>query len=126
MMEFFKQGGFFMWPILVISIVIGVLAVWAFVRTRDLDGPDAVVETGIDAVLFWGVWVVVVGLLGTFTGIYLAAGVIEQAAAVSPAVIWSGIRIALTTTLFGLLVFCVAALMWLGLRVSYRRRVAAG
>jgi hypothetical protein len=125
MMEFFKQGGFFMWPILVISIVIGVLAVWAFMRTRDLDGPDAVVETGIDAVLFWGVWVVVVGLLGTFTGIYLAAGVIEQAAAVSPAVIWSGIRIALTTTLFGLLVFCVAALMWLGLRVSYRRRVAA-
>ena len=126
MMEFFKQGGFFMWPILVISIVIGVLAVWAFVRTRDLDGPDADVETGIDAVLFWGVWVVVVGLLGTFTGIYLAAGVIEQAAAVSPAVIWSGIRIALTTTLFGLFVFCVAALMWLGLRVSYRRRVAAG
>ncbi len=126
MMEFFKQGGFFMWPILVISIVIAVLAVWAFVRTRDLDGPDAVVETGIDAVLFWGVWVVVVGLLGTFTGIYLAAGVIEQAAAVSPAVIWSGIRIALTTTLFGLFVFCVAALMWLGLRVSYRRRVAAG
>ena len=125
MMEFFKQGGFFMWPILVISIVIGVLAVWAFVRTRDLDGPDAVVETGIDAVLFWGVWVVVVGLLGTFTGIYLAAGVIEQAAAVSPAVIWSGIRVALTTTLFGLFVFCVASLMWLGLRVSYRRRVAA-
>ncbi len=125
-MEFFKQGGFFMWPILLISIVIGVLAVWAFVRTRDLDGPDAVVETGIDAVLFWGVWVVVVGLLGTFTGIYLAAGVIEQAAAVSPAVIWSGIRVALTTTLFGLFVFCVASLMWLGLRVSYRRRVAAG
>jgi biopolymer transport protein ExbB/TolQ len=69
---------------------------------------------------------VVVGLLGTFTGIYLAAGVIEQAAAVSPAVIWSGIRVALTTTLFGLFVFCVASLMWLGLRVSYRRRVAAG
>jgi len=126
MMEFFKQGGFFMWPILFIPIVIGVLAVWAFVRTRDLDGPDAVVETGIDAVLFWGVWVVVVGLLGTFTGIYLAAGVIEQAAAVSPAVIWSGIRVALTTTLFGIFVFCVASLMWLGLRVSYRRRVAAG
>ncbi len=126
MMEFFKQGGFFMWPILLIAIAIGVLAVWAFVRTRDLDGPDAVVETGIDAVLFWGVWVVVVGLLGTFTGIYLAAGVIEQAAAVSPAVIWSGIRVALTTTLFGLFVFCVASLMWLGLRVSYRRRVAAG
>jgi hypothetical protein len=126
MMEFFKQGGFFMWPILFIAIAIGVLAVWAFVRTRDLDGPDAVVETGIDAVLFWGVWVVVVGLLGTFTGIYLAAGVIEQAAAVSPAVIWSGIRVALTTTLFGLFVSCVASLMWLGLRVSYRRRVAAG
>jgi biopolymer transport protein ExbB/TolQ len=125
MMEFFRQGGFFMWPILVVAIVILVLAVRAWMRTRALTAPDAVVETGVDAVLFWGVWVLAVGLLGTFTGIYLAAGAIERAGAVSPAMIWGGVRVALTTTLAGFLVFSVAALLWLGLRLMYRRKVAS-
>lgn len=125
MSEFMRQGGFFMWPILVITFVVVVLAVWAFIRIRRIEGPDAVLETGIDAVLFWGVWVVIVGLLGTFGGIYQAAGFMEQAGAVNSAVVWGGIKVALTTTLFGLLVFAVAALIWFGLRLGYRRRVAA-
>ncbi|HSM08087.1 MAG TPA: MotA/TolQ/ExbB proton channel family protein, partial [Gemmatimonadota bacterium] len=68
----------------------------------------------IDAVLFWGVWVVVIGLLGTFVGIYQAAGALEMVGgAASASLIWGGIKVALTTTLFGLLVFSVAALLWM-------------
>jgi biopolymer transport protein ExbB/TolQ len=126
MVDFFKQGGLFMWPILIVAIVILWIAARSWLRTRTLEGSDAVVETGVDAVLFWGVWVLVIGLLGTFTGIYQAAGAIERAPAVSANLIWGGVRVALTTTLAGFLVFAVAALMWLGLRFSYRRRVAAG
>jgi len=125
MLDFFEQGGFFMWPILAIAIVIVWLAVRSWSRTRSLESPDAVVETGVDAVLFWGVWVLVVGLLGTFTGIYQAAGAIERAPGISPAMIWGGVRVALTTTLSGFLVFSVAALLWMGLRFMYRRRLAA-
>lgn len=125
MSEFMRQGGFFMWPILLITVVVIALAVWAFLRIRRIEGPDAVLETGIDAVLFWGVWVVVVGLLGTFGGIYQAAGFLERAGAINAALVWGGIKVALTTTLFGLFVFALAALLWLGLRVGYRRRVAA-
>jgi biopolymer transport protein ExbB/TolQ len=125
MMDFFKEGGFFMWPILIIAIVIVALAVRSWTRTRTLEGPDAVLETTVDAVLFWGVWVLVVGLLGTFTGIYLAAGAIERAPAVNPAMIWGGVRVALTTTVAGFVVFTVAALLWMGLRFMYRRKVAA-
>lgn len=124
MSEFIRQGGFFMWPILVIAILIVGLAAWAFLRMRRVEGPDVLLETGIDAVLFWGVWVVVVGLLGTFGGIYQAAGAIEQAGTAPASLVWGGIKVALTTTLLGLLVFSLAALMWLGLRVGYRRRVA--
>lgn len=124
MSELMRQGGFLMWPILLITFVVVALAVWAIWRMRRIEGPDAVLETGIDAVLFWGVWVVIVGLLGTFGGIYQAAGFIEQAGTVNSAVVWGGIKVALTTTLFGLFVFAMAALLWLGLRVGYRRRVA--
>jgi biopolymer transport protein ExbB/TolQ len=125
MSELMRQGGVMMWPILLITLVIAGIALWALLRIRKVKDPDAVLETGIDAVLFWGVWVIVVGLLGTFGGIYQAAGMIEQAGTLNPAIVWGGIKVALTTTLFGLLVFAVAAVVWLGLRLGYRRRVAA-
>jgi len=126
MMNFFREGGLFMWPILIIAIVILGLAIRSWARIRSLEGPDAVLETTVDAVLFWGVWVLVVGLLGTFTGIYLAAGAIERAPAINPALIWGGVRVALTTTVSGFVVFTVAALLWMGLRFMFRRKVAAG
>jgi hypothetical protein len=123
MMQFMWQGGTLMWPILAAAVLALALFVWATVRTGHLSGPNALVEAGIDAILFWGVWAAVVGLLGTFFGIYQAAGAIEGAGAINPAIIWGGIKVALTTTVFGLLVFVVAALLWMGLRVRYRRRV---
>lgn len=128
MMELMYQGGYMMWVILAASLLILGLATWAGVRTAKLSGPNAVVETAIDAVLFWGVWVVVIGLLGTFVGIYQAASALEliggaQAGPASASLIWGGIKVALTTTVFGLLVFSVAALLWMGLRTRYRRVV---
>jgi hypothetical protein len=65
MSELMRQGGVMMWPILLITLVIAGIALWALLRIRKVKDPDAVLETGIDAVLFWGVWVIVVGLLGT-------------------------------------------------------------
>lgn len=126
MMDLIYQGGYMMWVILAASLLILGLAIWAGVRTAKLSGPNAMVETAIDAVLFWGVWVVVIGLLGTFVGIYQAASVLETVdGAASASLIWGGIKVALTTTVFGLLVFSVAALLWMGLRTRYRRAVGA-
>ena len=123
-MNFMQEGGSVMWLILAISVLIGVLSVRGFVKISELTGRDAVIETGIDAILFWGVWVLVVGLLGTFLGTYQAATFIESAGQVSSTLVWGGIRVALTTTVFGLVVFSLAALVWMGLRTKYRRAVA--
>ena len=126
MMEFMHEGGYMMWVILAASLLILGLAAWAAVRTATLSGPNAMVETAIDAVLFWGVWVVVIGLLGTFVGIYQAAGALAMiGGAASAELVWGGIKVSLTTTVFGLLVFSVAALLWMGLRTRYRRVAGA-
>ncbi|NIP77757.1 MAG: hypothetical protein GWM90_00550 [Gemmatimonadetes bacterium] len=124
MSGFIAQGGFFMYPLLLIALVIGGLAIWTTVRLRRGSGPDPVLETGIDATLFWGGWAVLLGLLGTFGGVYQAAGHIQRAGEVAPALAWGGIRVALTTTLVGLAIFIVAGLIWFALRVGYRRRAA--
>lgn len=113
-----------MFPLLVVSAVVVLLSVWIALRLRRTDRPDPVLETGIDATLFWGAWAALLGLFGTLYGVYQAAGAIQAAGEVSAALIWGGIQVALITTLFGLAIFAVAALVWLVLRTSYRRRVA--
>lgn len=126
MIQLMWEGGYMMWVILAVAVLVVGLGVRSWLRLREIDGPDPVVETGIDAVLFWGAWAVVVGLFGTFMGIYQAATAISSigAQSVSAALVWGGIRVALTTTLFGLLVFTVASLGWIGLRTRYRRLAA--
>ena len=127
MMPFMLEGGYVMWVILAVALFVLALGVRSWMRLRTLHGPDPVTETGIDAVLFWGAWAVVVGLFGTFMGIYQAASAISSigAQSVSAALVWGGIKVALTTTLFGLLVFTFASLGWIGLRTRYRRAIAA-
>ena len=123
MMEMMMDGGYMMWPLLAIALVVAGLAIKVGVQLRTQSGADPVIETGIDATLFWGGWALLLGLLGTFVGIYQAAGAISRAGEVSAALVWGGIKVALTTTLFGLTIFIVAALVWFGLRTWYRRSV---
>ena len=121
MMDFIQQGGVMMYPLILIALVVVGLGVWATVRVPRVTGPDPVVEMGIDATLFWGGWALLLGLLGTFVGVYFAAGAISQAGGASAALVWGGIQVALTTTVFGLGVFSLAALAWFVLRTWYRR-----
>jgi len=124
MLQLFREGGVMMYPLLILAVTVVVLTIRGGMRVRSASRPDAVLETGLDAVVFWGAWSVVVGLLGTIVGIYFAAGAIEAAPAISPQVIWGGIRVALITLIFGLLVFAVSAVAWFVLRTLYRKRVA--
>ncbi len=123
MMDLIHAGGIFMWPLVAIAVVVVALALWVAARIGKAEAADPVLETGIDATLFWGAWAVLLGLLGTFGGIYQAAGAIERAGAVSAPMVWGGVKVALITTLFGLTIFIVASLAWFGLRTWYRRAV---
>jgi len=125
MTEFIMEGGYSMYVLLVVAVVAIVLALRAGLRVSRLSGPDPRVESGVDAVLFWGAYAVVLGVLGTVVGIYQAAGAIEQAREIAPGVIWGGIGVALTTTIFGLVLFALSLLVWYALRTAYRRRSRA-
>ena len=124
MMTFFREGGYIMYPLLLVTIVVVVLAVRGWLRLRGGKASQATLGTGIDAILFWGGYAAVLGVLGTLVGISQAAGAISRATEVDPSIVWMGIRIALSTTIYGLLVFAVALLLWFGLRHSHRRRLA--
>jgi hypothetical protein len=123
MMHYMRAGGVPMVPLVIIAFVVIGLTFRSWWRLRSNGGSSpAVVETGIDAVLFWGVYAVVIGLLGTLIGIAQAASAIQAAGSVAAPVVWGGIQVALITVIFGLLIFSVALVLWFGLRMGYRRR----
>jgi hypothetical protein len=126
MMEVMREGGYMMYPLMAIALAVLGLTAWSWAGVRNGPGRDAVLETRIDSVLFWGVYGVILGVLGTLIGISQAASAIQAfgGESVSAALVWGGIRVALTTVIAGFLIFSVAFVFWFALRVRYRRAVA--
>lgn len=116
LVDFFRSGGIIMWPLLAIGLAVLGLALRAghelYVKSEAT--PRAERWTG--GVLFWGLMALVLGLLGTFVGVSLTARAIMRAGDVPASVAWGGVGVALTTTIFGLLILGVAALAWFLLR----------
>lgn len=124
MLTFFREGGIIMYPMTLVTIVMIVLAVRGWLRLRNGNVAQATLGNGIDAVLFWGGYAAVLGVLGTLMGMSQAASAISRASEIDPSIVWMGIRIALSTTIYGLLVLAVALLLWFALRHSHRKRLA--
>lgn len=63
----------------------------------------------------WGLFALVFGILGQLIGLYQAFIAIEQAGAISPALLAGGLKVSMITTLYGILIFLVSYLIWMTL-----------
>ncbi len=122
MLQFFIQGGMYMWPLLAFAVVILVLAVKKiidlYIRT-DLPAQNA--DSGINAILFWGVMSIFIGIFGHFHGIYVAMQAINRAGDISPAIVSQGYAMSLITVLSGMLIFMIAAVVWFIFRWRFKQ-----
>lgn len=119
---FFAEMGAMRWPLLLAMVFmffqIG-RAAWQILGGK---GTDAMT---LHAVLVWGALCALLGVLGTVVGMSLAARAVESASTVSPSLLWGGLRVALTTTVFGLLLLTLAVLSWLALYFVRGRQAKA-
>lgn len=122
MTEWFLEGGIMMWLVLGAGLVGLALAVDAGRRLAAGSPEPAELRAEIDAVLFWGGFASVLGLIGTLVGVGQMARYVERAGQVSASLAWSGLRVALITTVFGLVVLAVCLLAWFALRAGLLRR----
>lgn len=117
---FFAEMGVMRWPLLLAMVFmffqIG-RAAWQILGGKEADAMT------LHAVLVWGALCALLGVLGTVVGMSIAAGAIEVASSSSPGLIWGGMRVALSTTVFGLLLLTLAVVAWLGLYILRGRRV---
>jgi hypothetical protein len=112
-MYFFKSMGMFLFPMLIMAVVILVLAIRKFADLfggKDLTSYQR--QKGLHAILFWGVVSAVFGVLGQVTGIYNALNAIRQAKEISPQVVAMGLAQSYTTTIFGLELMIIAGIIW--------------
>src|SRR5690606_25086194 len=64
------------------------------------------------SLLFWGGMAALLGLLGTAVGLVITAQAVARVPDAGASLIWGGIGVTLTTLIFGLLIFLLAALAW--------------
>jgi len=113
MPSYFAQMGIWAYPMLLTAILLLVQIARAFIApgTRSSRGGGGVA----DSILPLGVLNALLGFLGTAVGISLAADAIQNATSISPPVIMGGLKVALSTTIFGLLLLILALVAWMAL-----------
>lgn len=123
----FSNMGVMAWPITFCLVMVVILAARAGLRMKSGEPEQQVLaRSTIDGSLFWGAYAVVLGVLGTVVGFMLAAQAVEAFGQVNTTLVWGGVKVALSTTVYGLLVFLLAGLAWFGLRGWHRRAVLGG
>lgn len=119
------EMGFMRWPLAFSLVAVLVLAAWSGFRLfRPGAAPELRTKAWVDAILFWGGFAVISGVLGTLVGIVIAAQSIEAAGQVSTILVWGGIKVAMLTSVFGMLILGFAALVWFVLQLRWRLLVA--
>ena len=83
-----------------------------------------VLASSLDAILFWGGFALISGVLGTLVGIIIASQAIEAAAEVSTRIIWGGIKVSMLSSAFGAMILGFAALLWFVLQLRWRLLLA--
>lgn len=115
MIEYFRNGGVAMWPLLLMLLAVLFLSAHAGVLLRR-GGMAEEVEGRLRAILFWGGMSLVMGVLGTTVGLVQMADAIARLGPVRSTTLAGGIGVTLITSIFGLLIFLIAAVLWFSLR----------
>ncbi len=120
-----QEMGYIHYPLLFAFLAVAGLSLWSAMRLyRPGATADLRTKAWIDAVLFWGGFAFVAGVLGTVVGVIVAAQSIEQAAEVDPRLVWGGMKVALTSTAAGALILGLAGVVWFALQLRWRLMLA--
>jgi len=116
-----REVGWIHWPLALSLAAVTGLAAWAAFRVfiRE-DSADLRTKAWVDAILFWGGFAMISGVLGTLVGVIIAAQAIEAAGGADGALVWGGIRVSLISSAVGVLILGWAAILWFVLQLRWR------
>jgi hypothetical protein len=122
----FSDMGFMRWPLTFALVIVVALTGWSAMRLVGRHASaDLRTKAWVDAILFWGVFALVTGVLGTLIGIIVAAQSIERAGEAPSVLVWGGVKVAISTSVAGALILALAGLGWFVLQLRWRLLAAA-
>ena len=125
MIQFFSEGGLYMWVLLIIALAITGLSIKKAIELFGSRSYDKIqLESGINAILFWGFISVIFGFFIHYMGVYEAMRSIARASDISPAIVSYGYSMALISILTGLAIFGFSAVLWFLFRWRYKIKIA--
>ena len=122
MFELFYMGGTLFMSILTLIFVAMIITAFITglpVLKGEIDD-TTVASRKISYVKSIGLFGLVVGVLGQMIGLYSAFQAIEMMGDVSPALLAGGLKVSMITTLYGMLIYMISFLIWLGLSLRLR------
>ena len=119
MLRFFMEAGPFIFPVLLMGLVVVLLAAWnTLVLLARTEMNTFRRRQSIDSILFWGGVAAVMGFLGQWVGIGKMTRYIAERGVVNPQAVVYGLSESLLTTVTGMVVLVIAAFLWFFLRVG--------
>ena len=117
--DFFPMMGVIRYPMYIATVfMVGAIAQAAL----DMRKPVTARSTmRVHTILIWGFLNALLGVIGTVVGLALAWGSIERFGGVETGLLAGGIKVALYSSIFGLLLLTFAVLAWLVLQMLQRR-----
>jgi len=79
------------------------------------------VSSQIGSIKSLGLFALVLGFLGQFLGLFSAFSFIAEAGTISPAILANGLRISSIASIYGMIIFLVAYLIWFALNVVAKK-----
>ena len=110
-MNLFNMGGVLFMSLLSIELlVMTIFVIKSFLAKEDK-------QKHVDTAKSVGLLALVTGVLGQLIGLYDALKAIEVMGQVSPAMLAGGIKVSMITTLYGLLIYVISLLSYIGIKI---------
>ncbi len=111
MLKLFYEGGpLFMGILTIVLIFLIVQSINTYNKVTD----EQSLQKNRSLLRGIGLLALIIGILGQLIGLFDAFSVIQQMGHVPPAMLAGGLKVSLITTLYGLAIFLIAQLLWLG------------
>ena len=116
-----RDIGFIRWPLtfsLFAVVGLGLMSAATLFGRNSTAG--LVAKTWVDAILFWGGFAAISGVLGSIVGVIIAFQSIEAAGEVEATLVAGGVKVALLSSGLGVMILGFAALLWFALQFRWR------
>jgi biopolymer transport protein ExbB/TolQ len=124
---FYEGGPLFMGILTLILLVILIMGVTngVAVSKNSSEDNDGLMRR-LSRIKSVGLFALVFGILGQLIGLYSGFVQIQAMGNVSPAILAGGIKVSMITTIYGVIIFLIAYLIWFGLVALVERKVHSG